>query len=355
MMLSIPSNELACQALFLHAADEGRGAALFGENWKETLNRVLPFVECVPFPSLYLEFPLAGDPFLDVTALYGEVASGTRFRSEAAAGTERMIDWFAQVSAQSNSLSFGFELDAGNDAFAPAAVHFQHYSHIRLAQEFCDALGEPAAGQLYMEQTACMPEGWTPAFFGMFRGRPGSPLRVCGYLNRDEQRRSAEDPSRLEEVFRQVGFRAYDDRMLRQIRTLLAMTPVGADFQFDVYPDRRIGDTFAIDFCLGLKQSGLQKASFVNGTCADVMKQLETWGAADDRWHLAAGTCLTRALPVTDEDGRKKVYAMTVCPKWVKARWRSGVLQKAKLYCEGKAGIIRNEEGEKQDGPQHAL
>ncbi|MER1993463.1 MAG: hypothetical protein ABS897_05490, partial [Eubacteriales bacterium] len=208
MMLSIPSNELACQALFLHAADEGRGAALFGENWKETLNRVLPFVEGVPFPSLYLEFPLAGDPFLDVTALYGEVASGTRFRSEAAAGTEQMIDWFAQVSAQNNSLSFGFELDAGNDAFAPAAVHFQHYNHIRLAQEFCDVLGEPAAGQLYLEQAACMPEGWAPAFFGMFRGRPGSPLRVCGYLNRDEQRRSAEDPSRLEEVFRQVGFRA---------------------------------------------------------------------------------------------------------------------------------------------------
>ena len=68
-------------------------------------------MEEIPFPSLYLEFPLAGDPFLDVTALYGEVASGTRFHSEAAAGTERMIDWFAQVSAQYNDLSFGFELD----------------------------------------------------------------------------------------------------------------------------------------------------------------------------------------------------------------------------------------------------
>ena len=136
---------------------------------------------------------------------------------------------------------------------------------------------------------------------------------------------------------------------------MLAMTSEGVDFQFDIYPDKRIGDTFAIDVCLGLKQSRLQKTSFVNGPCADVMKQLEAWGAADDRWHLAAGTCLTRALPVTDEDGRKKVYAMTVCPKWVKARWRSGVLQKAKLYCEGKAGIIRNEEGEKQDDSQHAL
>ena len=350
-----PSNELACQALFLHAADEGRGAALFGGNRKETLNRVLPFVEGVPFPTLYLEFPLAGEPFLDVTALYGEVAPGTRFRTEAAAGTEKMIDWFAQVSAQHNDLCFGFELDAGSSASAPAAVHFQHRSRIRLAQEFCDALGEPAAGQLCMKQAARMPEGWTLAFFGMFRGRPGSPLRVCGYLNRDEQRRCAEDPSRLEEVFRQVGFRAYDDRMLHQAAALLLITPEGADFQFDVYPDGRLGEIFAIDVCLGLKQSKVQKSSFAGGTCADVMKQLEAWGAADDRWRLAAGTCLSRALPVEDEDGRERAYAMTVCPKWVKARWRGGILQKAKLYCEAKAGIVRDEEEKKQDESPHAL
>ena len=347
--MKIPSNELACQALFLHAADEGRGAALFGENWKKTCERVLPFVEGVPFPSLYLEFPLAGDPFLDVTALYGEVASGTRFHSEAAAGTERMIDWFAQVSAQCNDLSFGFELDAGNDASAPAAVHFQHRSHIGLAQGFCEALGEPAAGQLYTDLAAHMPAGWAPAFFGMFRGRSEAPLRVCGYLDRDEQPRSAENPSRLEEVFRQVGFRAYDDGMLRQIAALLAMTPEGADFQFDVYPDRTIGDIFAIDVCLGLKQSKTQKSSFTDGICANVMKQLEAWGAADDRWHLAAGTCLSRALPVADEDGRERAYALTVCPKWVKARWRGGILQKAKLYCEAKAGMIHDGEGETQD------
>ena len=126
MIISIPSNELACQALFLHAADEGRGTDLFGENWQETLDRVLPFVKGVPFPVLYLEFPLAGDPYLDVTALYSEIESGTRFRTEAAAGTEKMIDWFTQVSAQHDGLCFGFELDSNCSASAPAAVHFQN-------------------------------------------------------------------------------------------------------------------------------------------------------------------------------------------------------------------------------------
>ena len=348
--MRIPSNKLACQALFLHAADEGRGEALFGENWRKTLDRVLPFVEGVRFPALYLEFPLAGEPFLDVTALYEEIEPGTRFSSEAAAGTERMTDWFAQVSGRYGGLCFGFELDAGSSDSAPAAVHFQHRSHIQLAESFCNELGEPDTGRRYMDQAARMPEGWAPAFFGMFRGRTASPLRVCGYLTRQEQRHCTENPLHLSEVFRQAGFRAYDDGMIRQAAAFLAAASEGADYQFDVYPDGRLGDTFAIDVCLGTKQSGQQKASFADGNCAEIMKLLESWGAADDRWHLAAGACLSRALPVEDENGQEKLYALTICPKWVKARWRGGILQNAKLYCEGNAGVIRGGEGEKQNG-----
>ena len=62
-----PSNELACQALFLQAAEDGRGKTLFGEDWRNTCQGVIPFVTGVPFPMLYLEFPLCGDPFLACT------------------------------------------------------------------------------------------------------------------------------------------------------------------------------------------------------------------------------------------------------------------------------------------------
>jgi len=347
--MRIPSNEVACQVLFLHAAGDGRGTVLFGENWKKTCNRVLPFVEGVRFPTLYFEFPLSGDPFLDVTVLYGEMKAGTRFHSEAAAGTERMIDWYAQVRPRHGGISFGFELDTGSDASAPAAVHFQHRKHIQLAEGFCEAIGDLAAGRLYMSLAARMPAGWAPAFFGMFRGRPGSPLRVCGYLNREERQRCAENPSCLAEVFRQTGFRAYDDGMLHRIAALLALAPHDADYQFDIYPDGRIGDTFAVDVGFGLKESEKLKSSFARGACGEVLQMLEAWGAADARWHLAAGTCLTRALPAEDENGQIKDYALTVTPQWVKARWRGGVLQNAKLYCRGSAGILREGEEEQPD------
>ena len=37
----------------------------------------------VSFPLLYPEFPLNGEPFLDVTALYSDIKTGTRFDSAA--------------------------------------------------------------------------------------------------------------------------------------------------------------------------------------------------------------------------------------------------------------------------------
>lgn len=338
--MNIPSNNLACRTLFLQAANDGRGQALFGEDWKRTCEAVLPFVEGVPFPSLYLEFPLAGEPFLDVTVLYMKIESGTRFSSEAAAGMERVIDWYADVCPQYDSICFGFEVDGKSGVSAPAAVHFQHRRHIHLAEAFCEALGETQPGRLYMNQAARMPEGWPLAFFGMFRGRPGSPLRICGYLDDGERQRCAGNPSRLAEVFRQVGFQAYDDGMLRQAAAFLDVAREGADFQFDVYPDGSIGDTFSFDIHLGLKQSEKQRASFTDGLCAEVMRMLVSEGAADDRWQLASGMCFSYALPVEDENGMVKPYALIVCPQWVKARWRGGVLQTAKLYSEGQAGII---------------
>ena len=336
-----PSNELACQALFLQAAEDGRGKTLFSEDWSKTCQAVLPFVAGVPFPTLYLEFPLSGAPFLAATVLYGKLEPGTRFHTEAAAGTEQVIDWFAGI--QRPGICFGYELDGRRNSSSPAAVHFQHRESLHLAEEFLKALGEPAAAQCYLRLAARMPETWSLAYLGMFRSRPGSPLRACGYLSDEERKRCSETPSHLEGTFRQVGFSAYDPQMLGMISAFLAATPVSADFQFDLFPDGRIGDTFAIDADIGLMQHENLKTSFCSGACADIMKLLTSWGAADDRWHLADGIRFSRALPVEDDNGELGNYGLMITPKWIKARWRKGVLQQAKLYCEARAGFIGDE------------
>ena len=51
----------------------------------------------------------------------------------------------------------------------PTAAHFQHYEKLHLAREFCERMGNPDAGKLYLDLAERMPAGWRPAFFGMFR------------------------------------------------------------------------------------------------------------------------------------------------------------------------------------------
>ena len=142
--MNIPSNSMACRALFLQAADEGRGEALFGPDWQRTCEAVAPFVETGRFPDLYLEFPLAGKPFLDVTALYGWLEPGTRFATEAAAGTERLLDWFAKACRRDGEITLGFEMDAASGTGRLPAVHFQPRDDVGLAVEFCEVIGEAA-------------------------------------------------------------------------------------------------------------------------------------------------------------------------------------------------------------------
>ena len=72
------SHSDAYQVLLLQAADEGRGPLLFGDCVERARNAVLPFLVGESFPDVYLEHPLAGDPFLDATILLGQIERGTR-------------------------------------------------------------------------------------------------------------------------------------------------------------------------------------------------------------------------------------------------------------------------------------
>lgn len=337
--MKIPSNSLACRTLFLQAADNGRGPVLFGSSGKRACEAILPFLEGVPFPEMYLEFPLAGDPFLDVTVLYGKIKAGTRFDSPAAAGTENVIDWFAEAHAACSEISFGYELDTKEPSPGPAAVHFQPRHHSDLVLPFCRALGREDAALLYSDLAARMPEGWPLSFFGLFRGRKDAPLRVCGYMNPEEKQRCAENPARLEEVFRAVGFKAYDDLMLSRIAEALSAAPVTVDFQFDILPDGALGSTFAVDVGFRTEQSEAIRSSFLDGPFAEVMNLFESWGAADSRWNLVSDISLTRSVPVEDEEGRIRPYGLVIQPRWIKIRWTDGFLRPSKMYCLAHAGL----------------
>ncbi len=338
-----PTHEQAYQVLLLQAADEERGPVLFGESQARARTLALPFIIGEEFPDVYFEHPLAGAPFLDVTVLYGQLEPGTRVDSPAAGEHGAMLDWFAGVRSEHNSVSCGFELDTKEADLPIAAVHFQPRSHLELVQPFCEIVGEPDRAELYLDMAARMPEGWPLSFFGMFRGRPASPLRVCGYLSDSETRACAEDPTRLARVFDAIGFSAYDDAMLSQVSTLMGAVSKGADFQFDIWPDGRLGPIFAVDLQFGIEQPEAVRANFEQGSASRIMGILEGWGIADGRWRLGAEAAFARAIPVELPDGEKGRYAFTLMPQWAKVRWAKGELQPAKLYHLGKAGLVGGE------------
>ena len=338
--MDIPPHPSAFEVLCLLLADEGREAALLGEGLDRVRNTVRPFMVGEAFPDVYFEHPLVGDPFLDVTVLYGEIEPGLRIESDAAAGTDAMLDWYAAARAEIENISCGYELDTKNPDLPAAAVHFQPREHIELVEPFCAVVGEPERAKLYLDQAKRMPPGWQLAFFGMFRGRPGSPLRVCGYLAPDEKQRVANDATYLATVFDEIGFTAYTDDMLAQVSELMAVAPGILDFQLDVYPDGTLGDVLGIDAQFGIERPEAVCKSFDDGPGSRVMRLFERWGTADGRWRLAAHAAFARALPVELEDGTPGRFAFTLMPQWVKARWSNGTLQPSKLYHLGKAQLV---------------
>ena len=337
--MKAPSHADAFEVLCLQAADDGRGEVLFGSSLPRARAAGRSFMVGKGFPNVYLEFPLAGDPFLDVTILYNDAGPDVHIESPAVEDADALFNWFEPVFAHNNNVTFGFELDTKNEPIGAAGVHFQPRRNSELVEPFFQAIGEPERAQLYLDLEKRMPEGWPLSFFGLFRGRPGSPLRVCGYLDTNEHRTCAEDRQHLAAVFDEIGFTAYDEAMLEQITTLMNATSGSIDFQFDVYPDGKLGDIFAIDLQFEIEQPEAVLTSFTSGRGARIMGLLESWGAADKRWKLGAEAAFARSIPVEQEDGTYGNYAFTLMPQWVKARWRNTVLQNAKLYHLGMAGI----------------
>ena len=334
-----PSFATAFEALCLQAAGNGREAVFFGDCLGRVRKEAAPFLVGEKFPSIYLEFPLLGDPFLDVTLLYNKIAPGTRIDSPAAAGAEDMLDWFAGICDGYDDIACGFELDTSKDVLPVGAVHFQPRSHTELVEPFCAAVGEPERAALYLDLYKRMPDGWKPSFFGMFRGRPGSPLRVCGYLG-GVKAACAEHPRRMVEVFDHIGFTAYDGAMIERMAELMQASPKSLDYQIDIYPDGSLGSIFALDIQFELETTEAVHESLDGGPGGRALELLESWGIADERWRLISDSAFARSIPVAQADGTEGRYSFVLMPGWAKVRWVNGVLQPSKFYYFAHAGIL---------------
>ena len=335
-----PTHAQAFELLLLKAAEAGRNAALFGRAAHRVRDAACPFLIGKKFPEIYLEFPLAGEPFLDVTLLYAELEEDAHIDSPLANGCEDILSLYARERAKDASIDFGFEIDCAGPAPSAAGVHFQPRRRTDLEAPFCEAAGSPEKAALYLAQDRRMPQGWRLDYFGMFRGRSASPLRVCGYLGKRERRACAADPARLARSLEQAGFSAFDGAMLAQATRVLGLAPAGAEFQLDVLANGSLGDIFSIGLRFDSLPSAEVRRSFASGVGAAVMAQLREWGIADGRTTHVTEMAFTRGVNVWAGNGTSVPFGFSLNPGWLKVRWRDGVLQPAKLYMNASAGPV---------------
>ena len=336
--MKMPSHAEAFELLCLLAADEGRGPVLFGSSLDRVRAVLPPFMAGKAFPNVYLEFPLAGEPFLDVNVGYVELDEGDFAESVYTHGTEELFEWYVQARRDYPDIAYGYVLDTNKLDLVSAGVYFQPRAHDELIVPFCQAAGEPERASLYLGLASRMPQEWPLSYLGMFRGRAKFPLRVGGYLQKDGA--AFDDTGYLAEVFERIGFAAYDEQMLCQIAELMKAAPDTVDFQLDVLPDGTLSDVFSLELKFNIANAEGIRASFRDGAGARIMSLLENWGIADERWKLGIDAAIARTVPVELPDGTKTRCMFIVLPQWVKVRWKGAVLQPAKLYHVVCAGPI---------------
>ncbi|MBR5338069.1 MAG: hypothetical protein IK152_08810 [Lachnospiraceae bacterium] len=333
-------NNTAFRLLLASAASGGRGELLFGDSL-ERVKKIIPdFLGKGDFPDIYLEFPLFGEPFLDIflTVVAEEPYEGSYITSPLAEDSEKIVSFIRDAHRKYREVSGGFEIDTRSSNPGQAGVLFEPRSHTELAGGFCQAIGEPLYGKLYEEMAGRLAASWQPSYFGLFRGREGLPLRIGGYLGQEEIAPCTEDPERIERAFKAAHFTAYDDEMIGQIRDIMAISPTDVEFQFDIFPDGTTGDVFSLSTFFAIEQPRAVITSFKEGPGREYMNLLRKWNVADDRWEKSLDVVYAGSLPLGDVN-----LTFSIFPQWIKVRWKKKKLVPAKIYLLMKAGEFSKE------------
>ncbi|MBQ9043629.1 MAG: hypothetical protein IJ111_12550 [Eggerthellaceae bacterium] len=339
-MRGAPDQMMAFEAMYQIAAAEGRGEALFGDSIGIARSAYERTLIGNGYPSAYLEFPLIGKPCFDILSVHAraDIHVGDRFARGAGFGRQAMFDWFAGVAGQGD-VSCGLELDTSSGEAEQAGVYLQFHDRRELIAPFLDSVGEAARLPGYLDTLARMPQGWPPAYVGLFPGRSGAPLRIGGYLGADAKEACAADPARLGDQFRQIGFAAYDNAMLERCSQFMALAPA-VDFQFDIMADGRLGDTFGLSLSFNEAKPRQARTCMEGGYGARICGELQRWGLADDRWKLIAGAAFARHVGFEREDGSEGRFALCVLFNYAKVKFSACEAQPAKFYLILRAGEV---------------
>ena len=158
----------AFDALYVLAAGDGRGEALFGNCFSPARLAYERSLIGNGYPSAYFEFPLLGEPCFDILSVHGWVEPGAQFAPGAGFGRQPMFDWFEGVCERGCYVSCGLEMDVSDGETEPG----KRWRHIADASYSKLVVVEGRPTVLF-----CAPT------FVKLRLRDGAPLDAKVYLH----------------------------------------------------------------------------------------------------------------------------------------------------------------------------
>lgn len=322
--------------LIAHLARGERKTKLFGDlklSEKAFANSLIGS----EFPNIYYEIYLQGEPRTDMhVSVDSESIHACRNIPPqlGGGGYEKFFAWYKTTRGM-RALHFAYDLSEKRTDSHGIQLFFElPFSEVK---EYFRIMGSEASAEYLREFQARAPEGWSPTYFALLQGRPGSPVRIDYFVKKERQEIYAKDINAFGEDLKSVGFDAVSDEFLRFCDEI-AKAPFPMELQFNVLGGGKMDSTIGVSAtlapaALGLHQSGqptfLQtRESFSEGGAAfQLLQRAEAWGLSDRRWRYAKDIIFHKRLSF----GGANVFLFSV-PVFLKVRWRRGKPLDAKLY-----------------------
>lgn len=303
-------------------AASGREALLFGSPAREQCIRaVRRTLSEGAFFGLYSEFPLLGEPFLDLSVSGSGGAEG--FAEGDGFGYAPLFSYSHSVGI--DSLGFEYDLSTGGEN-APRAVMFlpRGMDGSEYIKNCLTLMGLGDRSERVLRYIHDAP--WEFSYFGGLLNGRDRPVRIVFRLRERELSLIRADMGRFLSELSNFG---YDGGELSGM-PLLAKKAEVLSVGFDVMPDGRLSSSLGCEYGMARHGGDFLPDRFLQGVNAEVFSTLEEKGCIDSRWREAAKSAFACILTLPDGERVLAKHAVHT----VKLRWKNGAPATPKMYTQ---------------------
>lgn len=313
----------------------GKESLLFGNNYRELCIKA---INCTlikdSYFGLFSEFPLIGEPFLDLSVYSTpkEITLPIYFTDGQGFGYKELYEYQHRLGY--HNLGFEFDLSKGQP-FHPHVVIFptDELLYDKEYLENCfNLMGiNDRTGFLFNKIDKAIP-GWKFAYFGGYNGRKDCPTRIVFRICGEQMSAYKSNMKRLFNDLKAFGYLYISDTMLLPLNILFKYTN-NCKISFDLLPDGTLGSTMGFEYGVTLKKhSDFLPNAFWQTDNAQFLQEIEESNLIDNRWRDVVPTAFAVKSSYVDDNQKLVEVIQNHAIHTVKFRWREGEFLAPKMY-----------------------